>query len=75
MIERGVVSMAMSFDDKIAQARALFERDDNVPASLAEACLIHLAELYEPSRILTLDGDFCIYRRHGRKTTALITPV
>lgn len=46
MIERGVVSMAMSFDDKIAQVRALFERDDNVPASLAEACLIHLAELY-----------------------------
>ena len=52
----------------------MFERYDNVPASLADACLIRLAELYEPSRILTLDGVFRIYRRHGRKIIALITP-
>ena len=74
MIERGAVQVAMSLQDEITPVRALFERYDNVPASLADACLIRLAELHEPSRILTLDADFHIYRRHGRKTIALITP-
>ena len=74
MIERGAVQVAMSLQDEITPVRALFERYDNVPASLADACLIRLAELHEPSRILTLAGDFRIYRRHGRKTIALITP-
>ena len=74
MIERGAVQVAMSLQDETTPVRALFERYDNVPASLADACLIRLAELYEPSRILTLDGVFRIYRRHGRKIIALITP-
>jgi predicted nucleic acid-binding protein len=74
MIERGVVQVAMSLEKEITPVRALFERYDNVPASLADACLIRLAELNEPSCVLTLDSDFRIYRRHGRKTIALITP-
>lgn len=74
LVERGVVQIAMSLHDEMASVRALFERYDNVPASLADACLIRLAELYEPSRVLTLDSDFHVYRRHGRKTIGLITP-
>lgn len=74
LVERGVVQIAMSLHDEMASVRALFERYDNVPASLADACLIRLAELYEPSRVLTLDSDFHVYRRHGRKAIGLITP-
>lgn len=37
----------MSLRDEIAAVRALFQRYDNVPASLADACLIRLAELHE----------------------------
>ena len=74
LIERGVVQVAMSLRDEIASVQALFARYDNVPASLADACLIRLAELHEPSRVLTLDSDFQIYRRHGRKSIGLITP-
>ena len=74
LIERGVVRVAMSLDDEVAAIRALFQRYDNVPASLADACLIRLAELNEPCRVLTLDSDFHIYRRHGRKIISLITP-
>ncbi len=74
LIERGVVQVAISLRDEITSVRALFERYDNVPASLADACLIRLAELHEPSRVLTLDSDFHVYRRHGRKSIGLITP-
>ena len=44
------------------------------PMSLADACLVRLAELNERSAIFTTDGDFTVYRRHGRRTIPLITP-
>ncbi|MFA7242681.1 MAG: PIN domain-containing protein [Sulfuricellaceae bacterium] len=75
LIERGVVRLAMSLGDEVPAVRALFQRYDNVPASLADACLIRLAELNEPCRVLTLDSDFHIYRRHGRKVISLVTPL
>jgi len=34
----------------------------DVPASLADACLIRCAEVYQEPRILTFDADFTIYR-------------
>ncbi|MFT3792235.1 MAG: PIN domain-containing protein [Rudaea sp.] len=74
LIERGVVKIAMSLDEEIATVRALFERYDNVPASLADACLIRMSELFDPARVLTLDGDFHIYRRHGRRVIPVVTP-
>lgn len=74
LIERDVVRVAMSLSEEVAAVRALFDRYDNVPASLADACLIRLTELNEPCRVLTLDSDFHIYRRHGRKVISLVSP-
>lgn len=74
LVERGVVRIAMSLAEQVAAVRALFERYDNVPASLADACLVRMSELYEPSRVLTLDSDFMIYRRHGRKVIPVLSP-
>lgn len=73
-LERGLVRIALSLSGEITGVSALFQRYDNVPASLADACLIRLAELHEPCRVLTLDADFHIYRRHGRKAIPLIFP-
>lgn len=74
LVERGVVRMGMVLSDEASAVRKLFERYDNVPASLADACLIRLSELYDDSRVLTLDSDFHVYRRHGRKVIALLRP-
>jgi hypothetical protein len=38
-----------------------------VPDSLADACLVRMTELYEPAQVLSLDIDFLLYRRHGRR--------
>jgi predicted nucleic acid-binding protein len=75
LVDRGVVRIAMSLAEQVAAVRALFERYDNVPASLADACLVRMSELYEPSRVLTLDSDFMIYRRHGRKVIPVLSPI
>jgi len=74
LIERGVVQVAMSLAEQATTVRSLFERYDNVPASLADACLIRMSELYEPCKVLTLDRDFQIYRRHGRKVIPVLSP-
>lgn len=73
-IERGLVQIGMSLEEEITSVRTLFERYDNVPASLADACLIRMTELYEPCHLLTLDSDFHIYRRQGQKSIPVITP-
>jgi predicted nucleic acid-binding protein len=44
------------------------------PMSLADACLVRLAELNDTASILTIDGDFAVYRKHGRRAIALISP-
>ncbi len=74
LVEREVVRIAFGLQEEIATVRSLFSRYDNVPASLADACLIRMSELYNPSVVLTLDTDFRIYRRHGRKTIPLWIP-
>lgn len=74
LLERGAVQIALSLESQIAPVRKLFERCDNVPASLADACLVRMSELFEPCSILTLDSDFGIYRRHGRKTIPVMSP-
>lgn len=74
LVARGVVRVAMALGDEIAPVQALFERYDNVPASLADACLVRMSEVFSHCRIFTLDADFHIYRRHGRKVIPLLSP-
>ena len=74
LIERGVIQIGMTLTQQLASVSALYQRYDNVPASLADACLVRMSELYEPCHVLTLDSDFHIYRRHGRKTIPVVFP-
>jgi predicted nucleic acid-binding protein len=73
-IERGVVQLPFSLQEHISTVQQLFRRYSNVPASLADASLIRLSELIDPCQLLTLDSDFTVYRRHGRRLIPLICP-
>jgi uncharacterized protein len=73
LVERGVVRIGLAIDDELRFIRALMERYANVPMSLADACLVRLAEL-TGLPICTLDGDFTIYRAHQRRALTLISP-
>jgi len=53
--------------------RALMRRYENVPMSLADACLVRLAEM-TGLPICTLDRDFAIYRTSRRRALTLIMP-
>ena len=74
LVSRGVVRVGMALADEVTTLQALFERYDHMPASLADACLVRMSELVANCRVFTLDADFHIYRRHGRKVIPLLMP-
>jgi predicted nucleic acid-binding protein len=73
-IDRGVVQLPFVLQEQIGAVSSLFKRYENVPASLANAALIRLAEINDSPLLLTTDRDFHIYRRHGRQTIPLVSP-
>lgn len=73
-LREGLVQVAFDFDDNLEAVSRLIEKYQDVPMSLADACLVRMSELHDRSRVFTLDSDFRRYRRHGRQTIPLIIP-
>ena len=73
MVGEGFVEIGMHIADHHAALLAMVNRYTNVPMSLADACLVRLAELFPQSPVLTLDCDFSIYRKNGRAVIEVIT--
>jgi uncharacterized protein len=73
MLGRGAVRIGCSIQDEFGVIQSLMERYADVPMSLADACLVRLAEMTSLP-ICTLDADFTIYRAHGRRVLRLISP-
>jgi predicted nucleic acid-binding protein len=74
MVSRGELQVAFRLEEESERVRKLMIRYASVPMSLADACLVRMAEIHEPSQVWTLDGDFRIYRKHGRQVIATIMP-
>ncbi len=74
LLDRGVLELGFALKEHVGEVSALVLRYGNVPMSLADACLVRMSELVSNSTILTLDGDFRIYRRHKRQTIPLLLP-
>jgi len=72
-VSRGGVRIGLRLDEELGAIQALMNRYANVPMSLADACLVRLAET-TGLPICTLDSDFNIYRARGRRSLDLITP-
>lgn len=73
-IERGILTVDFSLNDEVSTVKALVTRYASVPMSLADACLVRMSELYDDAAVFTVDQDFLIYRKHGRKKIPLISP-
>jgi predicted nucleic acid-binding protein len=74
LVRRGAVTIAFSLRDESAAIIRLLERYSDVPISLADACLVRMAELHGDSRVMTADSDFRIYRKHGRRIVPTLMP-
>lgn len=74
LIRRGSVQIDLSLQHEIATIADLLHRYRDRPASLADICLVRMSEIHDPSLVLTLDSDFHVYRRLGRKTIPVLHP-
>jgi uncharacterized protein len=68
-IRKGIVQIPFHLNDNSAEVERLIVRYQNVPMSIADACLV-----YEGSIILTLDSDFQIYRKYRNQEILVIMP-
>jgi predicted nucleic acid-binding protein len=74
LLNDGALRIAFRIDEHAGVLRKLLQKYRNVPMSLADACIVRMAELYDQHAILTLDSDLLIYRKHGRSALPLMHP-
>jgi predicted nucleic acid-binding protein len=74
LAESGAIQIEFSLGDHIREVRRLIRRYGNVPMSLADACMVRMAEIYDSCPVLTLDSDFFVYRKNGQTPLTLICP-
>jgi predicted nucleic acid-binding protein len=74
LLEREVVTVAFSLAKEASAVGRLLGRYENVPMSLADACLVRMAEQDARRSILTLDKGFRIYRKHARHVVPSLLP-
>jgi predicted nucleic acid-binding protein len=74
LLDSGLVVVPFRLDDEVEPLRRLLARYRDLPVSLADACLVRLAELERNPLVLTLDADFRVYRIHGRQAIPFWMP-
>ncbi len=74
LLDNGALRIGMHPGDHTRAVRALCRKYRDMPMSLADACIVRMAELFEGHSVFTLDSDFAVYRKHRREPLALIVP-
>jgi uncharacterized protein len=73
-LQNGALSLAFGIEDHVGNVRRLMQKYRDTPMSLADACIVRMAELHDRHAVFTLDSDFAIYRKHGRTALTVIAP-
>ena len=74
LVERGVLLVDFQVTPHARSLATLMTKYADVPMSLADACLVRMTELDGRRAVMTLDGDFLVYRRHGRQVIPVMMP-
>jgi uncharacterized protein len=74
LVGRGIVKLDFLLSSEFDAVRKLMAKYASVPMSLADACLVRMTELHTRAAVVTLDGDFRVYRRNGRHVVHVIMP-
>ena len=73
LLNSGRIGLNFSVGDHQHRVGELMLSYADVPMSFADACLVCMAE-QQKSKILTLDSDFNVYRKHQNDPLQLISP-
>ena len=73
-VRRGVLDLSFRVAEESAVIAGLMRKYRNVPMSLADGCLVRMAERHTDGVVVTLDNDFKVYRKNGRQLIPTVTP-
>jgi predicted nucleic acid-binding protein len=74
LLRRGAVAVDFDLGPNLDAVLKLMQKFADLPASLADACLVRMSEMFPHPVVITTDADFRIYRRHGRRVIPCVTP-
>jgi len=74
LLDNRALKIAFHIEEHVPALRKLHQKYRDRPMSLADACIVRMAEIYDRHAVLTLDSDFLVYRKHGSIPLALIHP-
>ena len=74
LLRRRALRVAFNLAEQMEPVLKLMQKYDDVPMSLADACLVRMTEALSDAVILTTDADFRIYRRHSRQVVPCMMP-
>jgi predicted nucleic acid-binding protein len=74
LMTNGALRIGLHIEDHVPELRTLYLKYRDRPMSLADACVVRMAELHDGHAVFTLDSDFAIYRKRGREALTLVCP-
>ncbi len=74
MIEQGLIKLAFDVEEHLPQLNEFAHRYADRSPDFADLCLVRMSELYPKHSVITVDGDFRVYRRNKRELIPLICP-
>jgi uncharacterized protein len=74
LVEDGALKVAFRIEEHVRALRKLMQKYRDTPISLADGCIVLMAEIHGSHSVLTLDSDFLIYRKSERTPLPLIYP-
>jgi predicted nucleic acid-binding protein len=74
LLQNGALRVAFRIEEHVDALRKLLQKYRDTPMSLADACIVRMAEIHDQHAVLTLDSDFLVYRKHNRVPLTLVHP-
>jgi predicted nucleic acid-binding protein len=74
LLRRSSILVPFALMDEFTEVSRLMTKYGDLHMSLADACLVRMAELNPAAKVATLDHHFRIYRKHGRQTIPTLMP-
>ena len=74
LLQSGAIAVAFELAAELSAVATIARKYESVPASLADACLVRMAELHPGATVLTFDRHFRIYRAGKRRAIKLLMP-
>jgi len=74
LLNSGLLTVGFDLMEERTALSRLVRKYHDVPMSLADACVVRMAEISPKASVFTLDGHFRIYRKEGRQVIPTIMP-